>query len=68
MMEERYKRAYAKAQKDRWKLQKQNERYRKALMFYARSRHVAYCLYGDSDNDLVSDYGEVAREALEESE
>ena len=46
-------------------LTSENKRYREALKFYAKGKHVSYCLYGDSNNDLVNDYGDVARKALE---
>lgn len=36
-MEEHYKQAYAKIQRDRWKLLKQNKRYREALEAIAYS-------------------------------
>lgn len=48
-------------------LEQQNKRYREALEFYAGGKHVAYKL-DETDDDLVVDYGETARKALEESE
>lgn len=41
----------------------QNKRYREALEFYAGGKHVAYKL-DETDDDLVVDYGEIARKAL----
>ena len=46
---------------------KQNKRYREALEFYAEGKHVAYKL-DETDDDLVVDYGEIARKALEGEE
>jgi len=53
MMEERYKQAYVEVQRDRWKLQKQNKRYREALMTIS---------VGD---DHFAKYEDIARDALE---
>jgi|SRR5690625_2296580 len=48
-------------------IKKQNKRYREALEFYAGGKHVAYKL-DETDDDLVVDYGETARKALEGEE
>ena len=48
-------------------LQAKVERYEKALEFYAGGKHVAYKL-DETDDDLVVDYGEIARKALEGEE
>lgn len=59
MMEERYKQAYVEVQRDRRKLQKQNERYREALEKISQGKIT----YADSFGMI-----NIARKALEESE
>lgn len=54
-------------QKEIEELREQNKRYREALEFYAEGKHVAYKL-DETDDDLVADYGETARKALEGEE
>ena len=62
-----YKSMYETCNRDYTKLLQQNKRYREALGFYAEGKHVAYKL-DETDDDLVADYGETARKALEGEE
>ena len=48
--------------------EKQIKRYREALEFYANQKHVRFKFYGNSEGDIIVDYGETARKALEGEE
>ena len=54
MMEERYKQAYVEVQRDRWKLQKQNKRYREALEWYSENSPK-----GNIADEVLEDKNEV---------
>ena len=65
MMEERYKQAYVEVQRDRWKLQKQNKRYREALEFIGNHVNESELMNNTMNRELVK---EVIEKALKESE
>jgi hypothetical protein len=70
MMEEHYKQAYIKVQRDRQKLIKQNKRYKQALEFYAHKKNYDIKHLSEDEHEIpvFKDYGEKARNALERDE